>query len=49
MSPQRPDLVLPAHVPDVEFHVFVGYCFDVEADCRDCGDVMVEFQFVEDC
>ena len=49
MPPQRPDLVLPAHVPDVELDVLVRHRFDVEADGRDGGDVLVEFKFVEDC
>ena len=39
MSPQWPDLVLPTHVPDIEARVFVGDCFDVEADCRYCVDL----------
>lgn len=49
VPPQRTDLVLPADVPDVEFDVFVGYGFDVEADGGDGCDVLVEFQFVENC
>lgn len=48
MPPQWSDLVLPAHVPDVEFHVLVGHGFDVEADGGDGGDVGVELEFVED-
>lgn len=49
MSPKRPDLILPAHVPNVELDVLVRDCLDVEADGRDRGDVLVEFEFVEDC
>ena len=49
MAPERADLVLSAHVPHVELDVFVCYCFDVEADGRDGGDVLVEFELVEDC
>ena len=49
MAPEGADFVLPANVPDVEFDVFVGYCFDVEADGGDRGDVLVEFELVEDC
>jgi len=48
VSPQGPDFVLPTDVPDVEFGVFVGNGFDVEADGWDGGDVRVEFEFVED-
>ena len=39
MSPQRPDLVLSAHVPDIEARVLVGDCFDVEAHCWYCVDL----------
>lgn len=49
MAPERADLVLSAHVPHVELDVFVCYCFDVEADGRNGGDVLVEFELVEDC
>lgn len=49
VAPQRPDLVLAAHVPDVELDVLVGHVLDVEADGRDCGDVLVEAEFIEDC
>ena len=48
MPPQGADLVLPAHVPHVEFHVLVGYGFDVEAYCGDGGAVGVALEFVED-
>lgn len=48
VAPQWPDLVLPADIPHVEFHVLVGYGFDVEADSWDGGNVLVEFEFVED-
>ena len=49
MSPQRPYLVLPSHVPDVKLNVLVGDCFDVEADGGDGGDVGVDLELVEDC
>lgn len=48
MSPQRPDLVLSAHVPNVESRVLVCHRLDVEAYCRYRGHVLVEFEFVED-
>lgn len=48
VSPQRPDLVLATDVPDVEFGVLVCHGLDVEADCGDCGDVLVELKLVED-
>ena len=48
MAPERADLVLSTNVPDVEFDVLVGHGFDVEANGRDGGDVLVELEFVED-
>ena len=49
MAPEWADLVLAAHVPHVELDVFVRYCFDVEADGGNGGDVLVELELVEDC
>lgn len=49
MPPERTDLVLSADVPDVEFDVLVGYGFDVEADGRNGGNILVELKFIEDC
>ena len=49
MPPQGPNLVLPAYVPDIELYVLIGDGLDVEADGRDGGDVLVEFELVEDC
>lgn len=48
MSPQRPDLILPTHIPHVEFDILVCDGFDIEPDGRDRRDVLVEFQFVQD-
>lgn len=47
MSPQRPDLVLPTHIPHIELNVLVSDCLDVEADRGDRGNVLVELQFVK--
>lgn len=33
VSPQRPNLVLPADVPHVELHVLVSHRLNVETDC----------------
>lgn len=49
MPPQRPYLVLPSDIPDIEFDVLVSYCFNVEANSGDGSDVGVELQLVEDC
>ena len=43
MSPQWSYLILATHVPDVEFSVFVCDSLNVEADSRDCGDIVIEF------
>jgi len=48
MSPQGPDFVLTADIPDGEGNVFVFDGFDVEADGRNGGDNLAEFQLVED-
>ena len=32
VSPERPDLVLAANVPDVEFDILVGDGLDIESD-----------------
>ena len=47
VSPKRSDLVLPANVPNVEFHVLVCYRLDVEANSRNGGYVLVKFELVE--
>ena len=38
---------MTAHVPDIEFHVFVSNSLNVEADGRNCGDVLIQLEFVE--
>ena len=48
VSPQRPDLVLAPHIPDVELGVLVCDGLDVEADGGDGRDVLVELELVED-
>lgn len=49
MSPQRPDLVLSAHIPDIEFDILICDGLDVEAYGGDGGDGLVELELVEDC
>lgn len=39
---------MPSEVPDVEGEVSIGYCFDVEADCGDCGYDFANFEAVEE-
>lgn len=33
--------------PNIEFNVFIRYCLDVESDCGDCSDGLVEFEFIQ--
>ena len=49
VPPQRSNLVLPAYVPNIEFHILVGHGLDVEADSRNGRDVLVELELVENC
>ena len=48
VSPKRSNLVLPAHIPHVELDILIGHGFDVEAHGRDGGNILVQFQLVED-
>lgn len=47
MSPQRSNLVLSSNIPNCKANVLVFDGFDVEADCRNCGDDFTQFQFVQ--
>lgn len=44
VPPQRPDLILPANVPDIEARVLVCDCLDIEADSGDGGDNIAVIQ-----
>lgn len=48
MSPERSNLVLAADIPNVELDVLVCNRLDVEADCRNSGDILPELQLVQD-
>lgn len=48
MSPQRSNLVLSTDVPHVELDVLVCYRLNVEADCGNGGDSLVEAKLVKD-
>ena len=47
MPPQWTDLILTTDIPDIEFDILVGHALDVESDCGDSGDILVEFQFIQ--
>jgi hypothetical protein len=32
--------------PDIEFDIFIRHCFDVEADCGNCSDGLIELELV---
>jgi hypothetical protein len=38
MSPERPNLVLPANIPHVELDILIRHRFDVEANCSEVGE-----------
>lgn len=46
MSPQRSNLVLATDIPHVELYILIGDCLDVESDCGDGRDRLVEFELV---
>jgi hypothetical protein len=46
VAPQRPDLVLAADVPDVEFRILVRDGLDVESNGGYCGNVLFELEVV---
>lgn len=48
VPPQRTNLVLATHIPNIELDILVGNRLDVEADSRDRGDVLAEFELVKD-
>ena len=48
MPPQRPYLILPTNIPNVELDILIRDGLDVEPDSRDGSDVLVEFEFVQD-
>lgn len=48
VAPERTNLVLAADVPHVELGVLVRDRLDVEADCGNRLDVLVELELVED-
>ena len=47
MAPEGSNLILPTNVPDVEFDILIGHALDVETDSGNSGDVLVEFQFIQ--
>jgi hypothetical protein len=48
MSPQRPNLILSAHIPDIKLDILVCYSLHVEANSGNSGDILVKLQLVED-
>ena len=33
--------------PNIEFNIFIRYCFDVEADGGDCSYRLIKFEFIQ--
>ena len=48
MPPQRPDLVLPSHIPDIKFDILVCDGFDIETDRGNGGHGLVQLELVKD-
>ena len=47
MSPQRSYLVLSTDIPNVELDVLICDRLDVEPYCGNCGDVLIQFELVQ--
>ena len=47
MSPQWPNFILSANIPHVELDIFVGDRLDVEANCGDRSDILIQFELVQ--
>lgn len=48
VPPQRPDLILPTHIPHGELDVLVRDRLDVESHCWDGCHVLVELELIQD-
>ena len=48
VSPQRPNTILTANIPDVEVEALVLNRFDIESDRRDCRHMLAKLQLVQD-
>ena len=48
MPPQRPDLILPSHIPHIEFDILVSDRLNIKAHSRNGRDVLIKLEFVED-
>jgi len=48
MSPKRPNFILSTHIPNIELDILICNRFDVEPHCWNRGDILIEFQLVED-
>lgn len=47
MSPERPNLVLTTHIPDIEFDILISDRFDIEAHSRYRRYGLIEFELIE--
>ena len=48
MPPERSDLILSPHIPNIELDILVRHRLDVEAHRWDRRDVLVQLQLVQD-
>lgn len=47
MSPQRPNLILSSHIPNIELDILVCNRLDIESDSRNGSDILVQAQSVQ--
>lgn len=47
MPPKRPNFVLSAYIPHIELSILVRHSLHIEADGRNCRDVGVELELVQ--
>jgi hypothetical protein len=48
MPPQRPNLILPAHIPHIKLNILIRDRLNIEPHGRNGCHVLIELQFVED-
>jgi len=49
MPPQRPNLILPTHIPHIKLNILIRDRLNIKPHRRNSRHVLVELQLVEDC
>ena len=47
VSPQRPNLILSSHIPNIEFDILICNRLNIESDGRNSRNILVQAQSVE--